>query len=85
MPGIDYRMAQVTEGAGVAIYASENRDGHPNVYLDCENIDESIERVRELGGEAEDRSPVPGHGWFASCRDGEGNAFHLWQSDTNAG
>jgi predicted enzyme related to lactoylglutathione lyase len=29
--------------------------------------------------------PVPGHGWFARCRDSEGNAFHLWQSDSSAG
>ena len=54
------------------------------MYLNTDNIDESIERVRELGGEADDRSPVPGHGWFASCRDCEGTAFHLWQQDANA-
>ena len=77
-------MARVGENAGVAIFESEHRTGHPNVYLDCENIDESIERVRELGGEADDRTAVPGHGWFASCRDSQGTAFHLWMSDTNA-
>ena len=26
----------------------------------------------------------PGHGWFASCKDSEGNEFHLWQSDESA-
>jgi predicted enzyme related to lactoylglutathione lyase len=84
MPGMDYRMAQVADGVGAAVFASENRSGHPNIYLDTDNIDESIEKVRELGGEADDRAPVPGHGWFASCRDCEGTAFHLWQSDSNA-
>ena len=77
-------MAQVNDTAGVAVSGSESRSGYPNVYLDTDNIDESIERVRELGGEADDRSPVPGHGWFASCRDCEGTAFHLWQQDANA-
>jgi predicted enzyme related to lactoylglutathione lyase len=28
--------------------------------------------------------PVPGHGWFAACRDTEGNAFSLWQGDEAA-
>jgi len=41
--------------------------------------------VRELGGDAESKSPVPGHGWFAACHDSEGNAFHLWQADSAAG
>jgi predicted enzyme related to lactoylglutathione lyase len=40
--------------------------------------------VRELGGEADDKAPVPGHGWFAACKDSEGNVFHLWQQDESA-
>jgi predicted enzyme related to lactoylglutathione lyase len=28
--------------------------------------------------------PVPGYGWFAACKDTEGNAFSLWQSDESA-
>jgi predicted enzyme related to lactoylglutathione lyase len=40
--------------------------------------------VRELGGEANDKAPVPGHGWFAACKDSEGNVFHLWQQDESA-
>jgi len=41
--------------------------------------------VRKLGGQAEEKAPVPGHGWFAVCKDTEGNPFHLWQSDSSAG
>ncbi len=40
--------------------------------------------MRELGGEAEDKLPVQGYGWFAGCKDTEGNAFSLWQSDESA-
>jgi len=41
-------------------------------------------RVGELGGTADDKQPVPTHGWFAGCKDTEGNAFSLWQGDENA-
>ncbi len=42
-------------------------------------------KVKELGGQAGDKTrPVPTHGWFSACTDTEGNAFFLWQNDTNA-
>jgi uncharacterized protein len=84
MPGMDYRMAQAG-GGGVAVYPSDQRPGHPNFYFATDDIGASIATVRELGGEADDRAPVPGHGWFARCSDSEGNAFHLWQQDESAG
>ena len=84
MPGMTYRMAQVSEKCGAAVFPQEERGGAPNMYLDTEDIDASVEKVRELGGSAEDKAPVPGHGWFASCKDTEGNAFHLWQADETA-
>ncbi len=43
------------------------------VYFDTDDIDAQIARVRELGGEAEDKQPVPGMGWTAQCKDPEGN------------
>jgi predicted enzyme related to lactoylglutathione lyase len=83
-PGMDYRMAQVSDSLGAAVYPSEVRVGQPAYYFNTDDIQASIARVRELGGEAEERSPVPGHGWFAACRDSEGNPFHLWQADSSA-
>ena len=83
MPGIDYRMAQVTEQSGAALMQSDDR-GHPNFYFATDDIDASLAKVRELGGSGGDKTPVPTHGWFAACKDSEGNAFHLWQSDTSA-
>jgi uncharacterized protein len=82
MPEMDYRMAQVSEQAGVALM--EGAPGNANYYLATDDIDASIAKVRELGGKAEDKMPVPTHGWFTSCSDSEGNAFHLWQSDPSA-
>jgi uncharacterized protein len=85
MPEMDYRMGQATESMGVAIFPAEERSGYPNFYFATDDIDASSAKVRELGGDAEAKSPVPGHGWFAACHDSEGNAFHLWQSDSSAG
>jgi uncharacterized protein len=82
-PEMDYRMFQTAEDQGGAIHASD-APGNLRVYFDTEDIDASLAKVRELGGEAEDKMPVPGHGWMAACRDTEGNAFSLWQSDQGA-
>ena len=78
MPGMDYRMARVSELTGAALMQAPGRTGHPNFYFATDDIDASRAKVRELGGEAEEKMPVPTHGWFAACTDSEGNAFHLW-------
>ena len=84
MPEMDYRMAQVSDDQGVAVFPSENPGTGPIVYFDTEDIDASIASTRSLGGEADDKLPVPGHGWFARCKDTEGNAFSLFQGDASA-
>ena len=53
-------------------------------YFDVDDINAGAERVRELGGEADEPQPVPGMGWFATCRDPHGNDFGLWQTDPSA-
>jgi predicted enzyme related to lactoylglutathione lyase len=84
MPGIDYRMFD-GGGWGGGVWTSEDQAGQgPIVYLDSDDIDADVARVRELGGQAEDKEPIPNVGWFARCRDTEGNAFSLYQSDENA-
>ena len=83
-PEMDYRMFQTAENQGGAIVGTDEK-GPLRVYFDTEDIDATIAKVRELGGEAEDKQPVPGHGWFAGCTDTEGNAFSLWQSDQSTG
>ncbi len=82
-PEMDYRMFQSAEDQGGAILASEQQ-GNITVYFDTDDIDASLAKVGELGGQAGDKTPVPTHGWFAACRDTEGNAFSLWQGDESA-
>ncbi|MDX6487268.1 MAG: uncharacterized protein QOF43_2421 [Gaiellaceae bacterium] len=85
MPEMDYRMARTGDASGAAIYKSDDAKGHPKVYHDVPDMDAALAKVRELGGQAENKAPVPTHGWFAACKDTEGNAFHLWQNDPSAG
>ena len=84
MPDFDYRMFQSAEDQGGAVMASDKAGSGLIVYLDTDDIDASVAKVRELGGTAADKQPVPTHGWFAACKDTEGNDFSLWQSDPNA-
>ena len=84
MPDGEYRMARTEENTGAAL-SSQGEPGNPTVYFDVDDIEASLAKVRELGGEAEAKAPVPQMGWFAACKDSEGNAFSLWQTDSNAG
>jgi len=83
-PEMDYRMFQTGEDSGGAITAT-GEPGHFTVYLDTDDIDAALAKVSEHGGTAGEKTPVPGHGWFAACTDTEGNAFSLWQGDSSVG
>ena len=76
----EYHMTRISEQAGAAISAEPGMSG-PRVYFDVDDINAGTARVDELGGRAGDAMPVPSMGWFAVCRDAEGNEFGLWQSD----
>jgi predicted enzyme related to lactoylglutathione lyase len=82
MPGMDYRLFQTGEDQGGGLMAGDA--GHLDVYFDTDDIDGTIAKVRSGGGESSDKQPIPGIGWFANCKDTEGNAFNLFQSDEAA-
>ena len=65
---------------GGQIYSSPVVSGRV-VYFGSDDIDADIAKVRELGGEADEKQPIPTVGWFARCKDTEGNPFSLFQSD----
>ena len=49
------------------------------------NLDDSVDKVIKSGGSVLlPRMPVPGIGWWASCRDTEGNSFGVMQEDADA-
>ena len=81
MPDMDYRMTQTGEQQGGAVFTMEDTPRGPTIYYGSDDIDADLAKVRELGGEAEDKQPIPTVGWFARCKDTEGNSFSLFQSD----
>jgi predicted enzyme related to lactoylglutathione lyase len=83
MEGIDYRMFQEGDQGG-AIYPPMGDEKGPVIYLGSDDIDADIAKVREHGGEADDKQPIPSIGWFARCKDPGGNAFSFFQGDQSA-
>jgi predicted enzyme related to lactoylglutathione lyase len=77
-------MFQTGENEGGAVYERQQGEIGPIVYFSVKDIEAALDRVRELGGQSEDKAPVPGMGWYARCHDTEGNTFSLWQSDEKA-
>jgi uncharacterized protein len=80
----EYHMTRTADDQGGAISGSDEGDGAIFVYFDVDDIRAGTARVQELGGEADEAMPVPNMGWFARCKDTEGNPFGLWQNDPSA-
>lgn len=82
MPGMEYYMVRTGEDQGGAVYPMAEAAGTGTiVYFDTDDIDASIAKVRDGGGSADDKSPIPHVGWFTRCKDTEGNSFSLFQGD----
>ena len=82
MPGMQYLMFQEGDQGG-AVFGMEGAAG-TTIYLGTDDIDADLAKVRELGGDADEKQPIPSIGWFARCKDSEGNEFSLYQSDESA-
>ena len=62
---------------------------HPNQpvtnYIAVPSVDESAAKVEKLGGTiCKPKTAVPQMGFFAICRDTEGNEFALWEKNERA-
>jgi uncharacterized protein len=80
----EYHMTRFSETTGGAIYGEDTDARGTRTYFDVDDISAGAARVAELGGESGDAIPVPTMGWFAICKDNQGNEFGLWQTDPNA-
>jgi predicted enzyme related to lactoylglutathione lyase len=81
----EYHMARIDDSSGSAIYGEDGSQRGTRVYFAVDDINDGRSRVGDLGGEAGDAMAVPSMGWFAVCKDPEGNEFGLWQTDSAAG
>jgi predicted enzyme related to lactoylglutathione lyase len=77
---IEYNLLDGGEPGG-AIYPAQKGERGPIVYFGTEDIDAAIAEIGELGGSADEKQPIPSIGWFARCKDTEGNHFSLFQAD----
>jgi predicted enzyme related to lactoylglutathione lyase len=80
----EYYMFQNDDQTGGGIYPQQQGEKGLITYFNVEDIDAARQKIRDLGGSAEDKEPIPGMGWIARAKDTEGNDFSLWQSDENA-
>jgi predicted enzyme related to lactoylglutathione lyase len=97
VPGMDYRMIHTvdTDEQGMAVQKGginggmmkrpAGYSGNTINYVNVESLEASVTRAQDLGAKVmKPKSPVPGMGWFAILTDPQGNAFALWQTDSNA-
>jgi predicted enzyme related to lactoylglutathione lyase len=82
IPGVEYYLIDgVTPGGAINPIAQDSKVKAPTVYFGVEEIDSSLKKVRDGGGTADEKMPIPGQGWFAACTDPDGNSFSLFQND----
>ena len=54
-------------------------------YFDVKSVQESSAKVEQLGGKVVmPKSPVPGVGYMAVCKDSENNGFGIFEADQTA-
>lgn len=74
--GDSYHYVGGTPSGG--IYGGE--PGRTLVYFEVDDIEATVERIRDLGGDGDGIQDLPGIGRSAHCRDGQGTAFSLFQA-----
>jgi predicted enzyme related to lactoylglutathione lyase len=80
MEGFEYHMTEGVEPVA-GLYPQQSGEQGPIVYFSTDEIDGAVAKVRDAGGEADEKQPIPQVGWFARCKDTEGNPFSLFQAD----
>ena len=71
-------------GINGALFQRGN-DGVVTLTMDVASIEDAIRDVEANGGSVVlGKTPIPGMGYFATCRDTEGNKFGLFVNDERA-
>jgi predicted enzyme related to lactoylglutathione lyase len=82
IPGVEYYLIDgVTPGGAINPLTEDSKVKAPTVYFGTDDIDATLKKVRDGGGTADEKLPIPGQGWFAACTDPDGNSFSLFQND----
>ena len=90
-PQMDYRLVSSGDGPGIdgGITRRPPPESGFNVpgvnYVTVDAIDDYLPQVTANGGRVlQGKTPIPGQGYIALCRDTEGNPIGLYQSDETA-
>lgn len=82
MPEMNYVMweAQDGSGGGFPEVSDENPAGRVTVYIDSDDVDSDLEKVKMLGGRMlHEKTEIPGMGWFGVFQDPDGNVLAVYQ------
>ena len=78
---VDEEGNPVRPGVNGAICKKDHPDLKPINYILVDDIDESIRKIRNLGGTiTQPKQQIPGIAWIAHAIDPEGNPFAILQS-----
>jgi uncharacterized protein len=60
-------------------------DSVTTLTMSVDSIEAGLAKVKEQGGKVlQDKTPIPGMGYFATCADTEGNKIGLFTNDSSA-
>jgi predicted enzyme related to lactoylglutathione lyase len=83
-----YGMASTGDGnPGIngALFKRSGPDSETSLTMSVDSIEDSLRHIEELGGTVvQGKTPIPSMGWFATCKDPEGNTFGLFTEDASA-
>lgn len=84
MPEMNYTMFEAGDGdeyGGFPGVSPENPAGQVLVYIASDDIDEDLDKVKELGGKViHEKAEIPGMGWYGVFEDPTGNVIGLYTS-----
>src|SRR5215472_15533082 len=72
-----FGLAGTGEGAGIdGALMQRSPDNAVTLTMEVASIEDAVDKITASGGTlVQPKAPVPGVGWFANCRDTEGNVF----------
>jgi len=78
---VDEEGNPVRPGVNGGMYRKDQPELKPVNYILVDDIDESIQKIKNLGGTiTQPKQQVPGIAWIAKAIDPEGNPFAILQS-----
>ncbi len=83
VPEMNYVMWEAADnsGGGFPQISAESPAGRVTVYIDSDDVDADLEKVRMLGGKIlNEKTEIPGMGWFGIFQDPDGNVLAVYQS-----